>query len=100
VTTKDVRLAAQEGFKSVEHMKRYTTQGMAPDQGKSSNIAALALLADTTGRGIPETGTTTYRPPFIPVSLGAMGAGAEQKGFAPERFTTSDRAVRGPGARR
>jgi heterotetrameric sarcosine oxidase alpha subunit len=98
VATKDVKLAAQEGFKSVEHMKRYTTQGMAPDQGKSSNIAALALLADTTGRGIPETGTTTYRPPFVPVSLGAMGAGAEQKGFAPERFTTSDRAMRGWGA--
>jgi hypothetical protein len=94
VTTKDVKLAAQEGFTSVEHMKRYTTQGMAPDQGKSSNIAALALLADTTGRGIPETGTTTYRPPFIPVSIGAMAAGAEQKGFAPERFTTSDRALR------
>jgi len=98
VTTKDVRLSAQEGFKSVEHMKRYTTQGMAPDQGKSSNIAALALLADATGRGIPETGTTTYRPPFIPVSLSAMGAGAEQKGFAPERFTTSDRALRDRGA--
>ncbi len=98
VTTKDVKLSAQEGFTSVEHMKRYTTQGMAPDQGKSSNIAALALLADATGRGIPETGTTTYRPPFIPVSLGAMGAGAEQKGFAPERFTTSDRALRGWGA--
>ncbi len=98
VTTKDVKLAAQEGFKSVEHMKRYTTQGMAPDQGKSSNIAALALLADTTGGGIPETGTTTYRPPFIPVSLSAMGAGAEQKGFAPERFTTSDRALRSWGA--
>jgi hypothetical protein len=72
--------------------------GMAPDQGKSSNIAALALLADTTGRGIPETGTTTYRPPFIPVSIGAMAAGAEQKGFAPERFTTSDRALRSWGA--
>jgi hypothetical protein len=71
---------------------------MAPDQGKSSNIAALALLADTTGRGIPETGTTTYRPPFIPVSIGAMAAGAEQKGFAPERFTTSDRALRSWGA--
>jgi heterotetrameric sarcosine oxidase alpha subunit len=98
VTTKDVRLSAQEGFKSVEHMKRYTTQGMAPDQGKSSNIAALALLADATGRGIPETGTTTYRPPFIPVSLSAMAAGAEQKGFAPERYTTSDRPVRSWGA--
>jgi sarcosine oxidase subunit alpha len=98
VTTKDIRLAAQEGFTSVEHMKRYTTQGMAPDQGKSSNIAALALLADTTGRGIPETGTTTYRPPFIPTSIGAMAAGAEAKGFAPERFTTSDRAMRSWGA--
>ena len=79
-------------------MKRYTTQGMAPDQGKSSNIAALALLADATGRGIPETGTTTYRPPFIPTSIGAMAAGAEAKGFAPERFTTSDRAMRSWGA--
>lgn len=98
VTTKDVKLAAQEGFASVEHMKRYTTQGMAPDQGKSSNIGALALLADTTGRGIPETGTTTYRPPFVPVPIGAMGAGAQGKGFAPERRTTSDRAVRERGA--
>jgi len=98
VTTKDIRLAAQEGFSSVEHMKRYTTQGMAPDQGKSSNIAALALLADATGRGIPETGTTTYRPPFIPTAISAMAAGAEGKGFAPERFTTSDHAMRSWGA--
>ncbi|MEM9754834.1 MAG: 2Fe-2S iron-sulfur cluster-binding protein, partial [Pseudomonadota bacterium] len=66
VTTKDIKLAAQENYRSVEHMKRYTTQGMAPDQGKSSNIAALAILADATGRSIPETGTTTYRPPFVP----------------------------------
>jgi sarcosine oxidase subunit alpha len=98
VTTKDVKLAAQEGFASVEHMKRYTTQGMAPDQGKSSNINALALLADTTGRGIPETGTTTYRPPFIPVTLGAMGAFAEGHGFAPERHTTSHAAATARGA--
>jgi sarcosine oxidase subunit alpha len=98
VTTKDIRLAAQEGFASVEHMKRYTTQGMAPDQGKSSNIAALAYLADTTGRGIPETGTTTYRPPFVPVTLGAMGAFAEGHGFAPERKTTSHAALAARGA--
>jgi sarcosine oxidase subunit alpha len=98
VTTKDVRQSAREGFASVEHMKRYTTQGMAPDQGKSSNIAALALLADATGRGIPETGTTTYRPPFVPVPIGAMAAGAQGKGFAPERRTTSDAAVRARGA--
>ncbi len=92
VTVKDVKLAAQENFTSVEHMKRYTTQGMAPDQGKNSNIAALAVLADATGRGIAETGTTTYRPPYVPVPIAAMGAGAQGKGFAPERFTTSHAA--------
>lgn len=89
VTVKDVRQAATENFRSVEHMKRYTTQGMATDQGKNSNVAALAVLADATGRGIPETGTTTFRPPYAPVSLAAFGAGAQGSGFAPQRFTTS-----------
>jgi methylglutamate dehydrogenase subunit C len=98
VTTKDVKLAAQEGFRSVEHMKRYTTQGMAPDQGKNSNVAALAVLADATGRGIPETGTTTFRPPYVPVSIAAMGAGGRAEGFAPQRFLTSDQASRDRGA--
>lgn len=98
VTTKDVKLAAQEGFRSVEHMKRYTTQGMAPDQGKSSNVAALAVLADATGRGIAETGVTTFRPPFVPVSIAAMGAGGRAEGFAPQRFLTSDQASRDRGA--
>ncbi|MGK7752012.1 sarcosine oxidase subunit alpha family protein [Roseovarius sp. C03] len=98
VTVKDVRLAAQENFTSVEHMKRYTTQGMAPDQGKNSNIAALAVLADASGRGIAETGTTTYRPPYVPVPIAAMGAGARGKGFAPERFTTSHAASVARGA--
>ncbi|WP_375228256.1 sarcosine oxidase subunit alpha family protein [Roseobacter sp. S98] len=98
VTVKDVRQAATENFRSVEHMKRYTTQGMAPDQGKNSNVAALAVLADATGRGIPETGTTTYRPPFVPVSIAALGAGAQGVGFAPERFTTSHDASTAMGA--
>ncbi len=98
VTVKDVALSAQEGFKSVEHMKRYTTQGMAPDQGKNSNVVALAVLADATGRGIPETGTTVFRPPFTPVSIAAMGAGAKGAGFAPQRFLTSDQASRDRGA--
>lgn len=89
VTVKDVQQAAAENFRSVEHMKRYTTQGMAPDQGKNSNVAALAVLADATGSGIPETGTTTFRPPFVPVSIAAMGAGAQGTGFAPRRLTTS-----------
>jgi len=89
VTVKDVTLAAKENFRSVEHMKRYTTQGMAPDQGKNSNVAALAVLAEATGRSIPGTGTTTFRPPYVPVPIAAMGAGGKGKSFAPERFTTS-----------
>ncbi|MHA6262464.1 sarcosine oxidase subunit alpha family protein [Arenibacterium sp. CAU 1754] len=92
VTVKDVKQAATENFRSVEHMKRYTTQGMATDQGKNSNVAALAILADVTGRGIPETGTTTFRPPYSPVAIAALGAGAQGKGFAPQRFTTSHTA--------
>ncbi|MFT7252817.1 MAG: heterotetrameric sarcosine oxidase alpha subunit [Paracoccaceae bacterium] len=98
VTSKDIKLAAQENFRSVEHMKRYTTQGMAPDQGKNSNITALALLADSTGRSIPETGTTTYRPPYVPVSIAALGSGARGKGYAPERLTTSHKATVERGA--
>ena len=89
VTVKDVQQSVQENFKSVEHMKRYTTQGMAIDQGKNSNVASLAILADATGRGIPETGTTTFRPPFVPVSIASMGKNAQGIGFAPQRFTTS-----------
>jgi len=89
VSVKDVKQAAVENFRSVEHMKRYTTQGMATDQGKNSNVGALAVLADATGRGIPETGVTTFRPPYSPVAIAAMGAGAQGNGFAPERFTTS-----------
>jgi sarcosine oxidase subunit alpha len=92
VSVKDVKQAATENFRSVEHMKRYTTQGMATDQGKNSNVAALAVLADATGRGIPQTGTTTFRPPYAPVAIAAMGAGAQGKGFAPQRFTTSHAA--------
>ncbi|MFY0692038.1 MAG: sarcosine oxidase subunit alpha family protein [Paracoccaceae bacterium] len=93
VTTKDVQLSARENFRSVEHMKRYTTQGMAPDQGKNSNVNALAILADVTGRSIAETGTTTFRPPYTPVSIAAMGAFAQGAGFAPQRYTTSHQAT-------
>ncbi|MEM8793052.1 MAG: sarcosine oxidase subunit alpha family protein [Pseudomonadota bacterium] len=72
VTAADVRLAAQEGYESVEHTKRYTTLGMATDQGKTSNINGLALLADELGKRIPEVGTTTFRPPYTPISMGAI----------------------------
>ena len=90
VTTKDVRQAARENYASVEHMKRFTTQGMATDQGKNSNVAAIAVLADATGRGIAQTGTTTFRPPYVPVAIGTFGAGAAGKGFRPQRHTTTD----------
>ncbi len=92
VTVKDVKRSANENFRSVEHMKRYTTQGMATDQGKNSNVAALAVLADATGQGIPETGTTTFRPPYVPVSIATLGAGGQGDGFAPQRYMTSHAA--------
>ncbi len=98
VTVKDVALSAQEGFRSVEHMKRYTTQGMAPDQGRNSNVAALAVLADVTGRGIAEVGTTTFRPPFTPTQIATLGAGGRGQTFAPQRILTSDQASRDRGA--
>ena len=98
VSVKDIKQAAAENFSSVEHMKRYTTQGMATDQGKNSNVAALAILADATGRGIPQTGTTTFRPPYAPVAIAAMGAGAQGHGFAPERHTTSHKRSVAMGA--
>ncbi len=74
VTAVDVRLAAHEGYRSVEHFKRYTTAGMGIDQGKTGNINALALLARATGRDMDETGTTTFRPPYTPVTFGALAA--------------------------
>ena len=72
VTLKDVALAAREGYVSVEHLKRYTTLGMATDQGKTANVNGLAAMAALTGRAIDETGTTTYRPPFVPVPMGVV----------------------------
>jgi sarcosine oxidase, subunit alpha len=72
VTEADVRLAAREGYQSVEHLKRYTTLGMGTDQGKTSNIPGLAILAGELGKSLPEVGTTTFRPPYTAVTLGAI----------------------------
>lgn len=72
VTVADIHLAAREGYESVEHLKRYTTTGMGTDQGKTSNIAALAIMAEIRGAQIPDVGTTTFRPPYTPVTLGAI----------------------------
>ncbi len=85
VTADDVDLAAREGYRSVEHLKRYTTLGMGTDQGRTSNVNGLAILAATLGRDIPSVGTTTFRPPFAPVTLGALAAGEVGEHFAPLR---------------
>ncbi|MGB3502291.1 MAG: 2Fe-2S iron-sulfur cluster-binding protein [Mesorhizobium sp.] len=74
VTADDVRLAHREGFVSVEHLKRYTTLGMATDQGKISNVPGLAIMAEASGKPIPDVGTTRFRPPFSAVSLGSIAA--------------------------
>ena len=86
VTAEDVRLAHREGYVSVEHLKRYTTLGMATDQGKTSNVPGLAIMADAMGSAIDDVGTTRFRAPFSPVSLGALAA--ERYGdLKPERLT-------------
>jgi heterotetrameric sarcosine oxidase alpha subunit len=85
VTASDVRLAHQEGFVSVEHLKRYTTLGMATDQGKMSNVLGLALMADALGREISTVGTTTFRPPYTPISLGALAGRSVGQHFKPIR---------------
>ena len=87
VKVTDVQLAAREGFESVEHAKRYTTLGMATDQGKLSNINGLAILSDALGQPIPQTGTTTFRPPYTPISMGAIGGEARGDVFQPIRRT-------------
>ncbi len=87
VKVSDVQLAAKEGFESVEHAKRYTTLGMATDQGKISNINGLAILADQLGADIPDVGTTTFRPPYTPISMAAIAGPAQRDLFQPVRKT-------------
>ncbi len=85
VTVKDVAVAARENYSSVEHLKRYTTLGMATDQGKTSNVNGLANLAEFTGRDIADVGTTTFRPPYVPVSLGAIAGMRHGALYSPKR---------------
>ncbi|WP_120634905.1 sarcosine oxidase subunit alpha family protein [Ruegeria sp. EL01] len=89
VTVKDVKLSHQEGFRSVEHLKRYTTLGMATDQGKTSNMAGLAIMAELAGKSIPETGTTIFRPPYTPVPIGTFAGRMKGQDFHPTRLTPS-----------
>ncbi len=77
----------REGFRSIEHIKRYTTTGMATDQGKTSNLNALAIAAGELGQPIPQVGLTTFRMPYLPVSFGALAGYARGELFAPVRAT-------------
>ncbi|EYD77035.1 Sarcosine oxidase alpha subunit [Rubellimicrobium mesophilum DSM 19309] len=87
VKVSDVELAAREGFQSVEHVKRYTTLGMATDQGKTSNLNGLAVLGQTLHVPIPAVGTTTFRPPYTPLTMGTIAGVAKGPLFQPIRKT-------------
>ncbi|MEO8651078.1 MAG: sarcosine oxidase subunit alpha family protein [Hyphomicrobiaceae bacterium] len=87
VTTKDIGLASREGYRSVELLKRYTTLGMATDQGKTSNVNGLALLAAQQGRPIDAVGSTLNRPPYTPVAIGALAGHHRGKEFRATRLS-------------
>ncbi|HEX3576065.1 MAG TPA: sarcosine oxidase subunit alpha family protein [Rhodopila sp.] len=86
VTSKDLAIATDEGFVAIEHVKRYTTTGMAADQGKTSNLNALTAVAALTGQGVEAVGVTTFRPPFTPVTFGAFAGASRDALFAPVRL--------------
>ena len=89
VTVKDIRQAHQENFRSVEHLKRYTTLGMAGDQGRTSNVLGLSIMAELTGKTIQETGTTIYRPPYTPTPIGVFAGRSTGADFRPTRLPPS-----------
>jgi glycine cleavage system aminomethyltransferase T/NADPH-dependent 2,4-dienoyl-CoA reductase/sulfur reductase-like enzyme len=98
VTAGDVELAAREGYRSIEHVKRYTTLGMGTDQGKTSNLNGIAVLAGALGKAQAEVGVTTYRPPYTPVTIGTL-AGREVGAFlAPTRRTPMQECHEDAGA--
>jgi sarcosine oxidase subunit alpha len=98
VTQDDIALAAREGFTSVEHLKRYTTLGMATDQGKTSAIVGHAIMAALTDRSMTQVGTTTARPPYAPVAIGALAGAHRGQDFRPTRLTPSHHWAEQQGA--
>ena len=94
----DIDQAHLEGYVSVEHLKRYTTTGMATDQGKLSNINALSRMAELRGMEIPKVGTTTFRPPFTPTAIGAIVGHEHGHHFRPTRYTPIEQWHRDNGA--
>jgi sarcosine oxidase subunit alpha len=98
VAVSDVKLAAREGFRIPEHLKRYTTLGMATDQGKTGNLVGAAVLAQTTGRYLGAVGTTTFRPPYTPVPISAFAGHHRGPDFRPARLAPSHKWAEGQGA--
>jgi sarcosine oxidase subunit alpha len=88
VTAKDVRLATREGFRSIEHVKRYTTTGMATDQGKLSNMNALGVVSKQIDVAVPKVGLTTFRPPYTPTTFGSFAGQSRGDLFDPVRKTS------------
>lgn len=98
VTAKDIKLAVREGFRSIEHIKRYTTNGMATDQGKTSNLNGLQVAATALGKPVTDVGLTTFRPPYTPQTFGAIAGHAKGELFQPLRKTPIDGWAEGHGA--
>ncbi|MEP9370711.1 sarcosine oxidase subunit alpha [Mesorhizobium sp. KR1-2] len=98
VTAKDIRLAVREGFLSIEHIKRYTTNGMATDQGKTSNMNGLAIASNAVGKAPPSVGLTTFRPPYTPTTFGAFAGYNRGELFEVTRKTPIDSWAEANGA--
>jgi len=90
VTAKDIQLAVREGMRSIEHIKRYTTNGMATDQGKTSNLNGLALASESLGKPVTEIGLTTFRPPYTPMTFGVLAGHHKGALFQPLRQSVID----------
>jgi sarcosine oxidase subunit alpha len=98
VTTRDLVLATREGFQSIEHIKRYTTTGMATDQGKTSNLNALAVVSREIDKPIPQVGLTTFRMPYTPITFGSFAGLQRGNLFDPQRVTPMNGWATGRGA--
>jgi sarcosine oxidase subunit alpha len=98
VTIRDLELATREGFQSIEHVKRYTTTGMATDQGKTSNLNAMAVVAKNLDAAVPKVGLTTFRMPYTPVTFGSMAGISRGDLFDPVRTTPTHGWAHGRGA--
>ena len=98
VTAEDIRLAEQEGFRSVEHVKRYTTAGMGTDQGKLGNVNVIGILSETLSEAPDGIGTTSYRPPYTPVSFGVIAGKDAGEIVLPARRTALTDCIEEAGA--